>query len=331
MSTGRKPPMSSPTSIATPARPEQQARELRARRAPVAGPATGPAPRRQEAPPAMSNPVSELGQVPLGVASSSHGTAISIAENARSGRHRAQHPAEAATPQRERQQHQAAEPGAQQHERGRLRPRVRRPGSAGTGYPRSHTLRRTSPSCAWSSPSLAWLMQRAHTEQRHLCSSGERRHRRADSAPARPTAGRSRHSGLVQNAQLSWQQSAVLAAGLAGLSLALYHAGPGRTRRLAPFAREAGVIAALYALWQLAGTLSVLGTSGAMRRAADIAALERDWHLPSESSVQRLITGHPVLVAVSNLYYATHALRGAVRLPVLAVRPAPRSVPPGPA
>lgn len=109
----------------------------------------------------------------------------------------------------------------------------------------------------------------------------------------------------MQNAQLSWQQSAVLAAGLAGLSLALYHAGPGRTRRLAPFAREAGVIAALYALWQLAGTLSVLGTSGAMRRAADIAALERDWHLPSESSVQRLITGHPVLVEMSNLYYAT--------------------------
>jgi hypothetical protein len=109
----------------------------------------------------------------------------------------------------------------------------------------------------------------------------------------------------VQNAQLTWQQSGVLAASLAGLSLTLRRAGQGRLQRLAPFAREAGAIAALYALWQLAGTLSVLGTSGAMRRAADIAALERDWHLPSESSVQHLIIGHPLLVQASNLYYAT--------------------------
>jgi PAP2 superfamily len=136
-------------------------------------------------------------------------------------------------------------------------------------------------------------------------SSRQHRHRHADSAPAGPATGRSRHSGLVQNAQLTWQQSGLLAASLAGLSLTLRRAGPGRLRRLAPFAGEAGVIAALYALWQLAGTLSVLGTSGAMRRAADIAALERDWHLPSESSVQQLITGHPLLVEASNLYYAT--------------------------
>jgi hypothetical protein len=120
-----------------------------------------------------------------------------------------------------------------------------------------------------------------------------------------PAASRSRHSGLVQNAQLTWQQSGVLAASLVGLSLTLHRASQGRLRRLAPFAGEAGVIAALYALWQLAGTLSVLGTSGAMRRAVDIAALERDWHLPRESSVQHLITGHPLLVEASNLYYAT--------------------------
>jgi PAP2 superfamily len=109
----------------------------------------------------------------------------------------------------------------------------------------------------------------------------------------------------VQNAQLTWQQSGVLAASLAGLSPALYRAGAERLRRLAPVAREAGLIAGFYALWQLAGAASVLGTSGAMRRAADIAVLERDWHLPSESGVQRLIIGHPLLVEASNLYYAT--------------------------
>jgi PAP2 superfamily len=109
----------------------------------------------------------------------------------------------------------------------------------------------------------------------------------------------------VQSLQLSWQESGLLAATLAGSSLALCRARPGLLRRLAPFAREAGVIAALYALWQLAGTMSVVGTTGAVQRARDIAAFERDWHLPSESSVQHLITGHPLLVEASNLYYAT--------------------------
>lgn len=109
----------------------------------------------------------------------------------------------------------------------------------------------------------------------------------------------------MHSLQLSWQESGLLAAILAGSSVVLCRGRPGRLRRLAPFAREGGVIAALYALWQLAGTLSVVGTTGAMQRGRDIAAVERDWHLPSESSVQRLIIGHPLLVEASNLYYAT--------------------------
>jgi len=74
---------------------------------------------------------------------------------------------------------------------------------------------------------------------------------------------------------------------------------------VSPFVREAGVIAALYALWQLAGTLSVLGTTGAFQRARWIKRTERDWWLPSEASVQRLVSGHPIIVQASNLYYAT--------------------------
>jgi len=74
---------------------------------------------------------------------------------------------------------------------------------------------------------------------------------------------------------------------------------------LAPFARESGYVAALYALWQLAATVSVLGTSGAFAKARWIERVERDWHLPSELDAQHLITPHPWLTQACNLYYAT--------------------------
>jgi hypothetical protein len=65
------------------------------------------------------------------------------------------------------------------------------------------------------------------------------------------------------------------------------------------------VIAGLYTLWQLAASVSVLGTSGAYARARWLVRVEHDWYLPSEQSTQRLILGHPVLEQASNVYYAT--------------------------
>jgi PAP2 superfamily len=104
---------------------------------------------------------------------------------------------------------------------------------------------------------------------------------------------------------LTWQQAALLAGALLVGALGLYQGALPRLRALSPFVREAGVIAALYALWQLAGSLSVLGTTGAFQRAEWIERTERDWWLPSEASVQRLVSGHPIIVQASNLYYAT--------------------------
>jgi hypothetical protein len=104
---------------------------------------------------------------------------------------------------------------------------------------------------------------------------------------------------------LTWQQAAVLAGGLIVAALCLYQGALPRLRGVSPFVREAGLIAALYALWQLAGSLSVLGTTGAFRRADWIERTEHDWWLPSEVSVQRLVSGHPLIVQASNLYYAT--------------------------
>src|SRR5580692_1070454 len=121
---------------------------------------------------------------------------------------------------------------------------------------------------------------------------------------------------------LSWQQAALLAAGLfvAGLllvRLARVGARPGwstgRAARWAarwaahigPFAREAGVVTALYALWQLAGNLAVGGLGQALAHAWWIWHAERSLGLPSELTVQHLVLPHPLLAQIANLYYAT--------------------------
>jgi PAP2 superfamily len=109
----------------------------------------------------------------------------------------------------------------------------------------------------------------------------------------------------VQAVALTWQQGALLTGGLAAIATGLTLARSSRVRAVAPFAREATMIAGLYALWQLAGTLSVLGNGGAYSRAHWIERTERAWHLPSEASVQRALTGNSIIAQAANLYYAT--------------------------
>lgn len=105
---------------------------------------------------------------------------------------------------------------------------------------------------------------------------------------------------------LTWQQSAVLTVVLAVLAMAVSRVSTRRTRAVVPFARETAVIAGLYSLWQYAGSLSTVGgTAPAFRRAVDIERWERDWHLPSERSVQHLVEADPLVVQAANVYYAT--------------------------
>ncbi len=116
------------------------------------------------------------------------------------------------------------------------------------------------------------------------------------------------HSGRVQNLQLGWQPAAVLSVGLfAGTRLAA-RAGarspPRGPARAAPYLREAGIVAALYTLWQLAGSVSVLSGAGAFGRGRWILRVEHDARLPSEHDAQRLITGHPLIAQSANWYYA---------------------------
>lgn len=110
----------------------------------------------------------------------------------------------------------------------------------------------------------------------------------------------------MQDVALTWQQAGVLTAGLAVVAAGLTLAQASRLPALAPFVREATMISGLYAVWQLAGTLSVGGYGGALGRARWIERVEHDLRLPSEASVQRAITGHSAFVAqAANLYYAT--------------------------
>lgn len=103
---------------------------------------------------------------------------------------------------------------------------------------------------------------------------------------------------------LTWPQAAWVTAALGAAALALAAHPATRGRTAAALAREAALVAGLYTLWQLAGTLSVTGTGGAFARARWIEHAERVLHLPSEATVQRVVTGPAWLAQAANLYYA---------------------------
>ncbi len=105
--------------------------------------------------------------------------------------------------------------------------------------------------------------------------------------------------------EMSWQLAAVLAGSLFAAAGVAWLSGRPRLCAAVPFVREAGLVVALYALWQYAGTYSVMGPQGALPRARWIWHAERAWHLPSEAAVQHLVLPDRLLVETFNLYYAT--------------------------
>jgi len=98
---------------------------------------------------------------------------------------------------------------------------------------------------------------------------------------------------------LSWQDAIVVACCLAA------GAGVIRSRwgRWPGVLTEAALLFGLYGLWQFAGSFTVMSPAGAVSRGRWLWHAERILHLPSETSVQRLILPHPVLVQAFNLYY----------------------------
>lgn len=104
---------------------------------------------------------------------------------------------------------------------------------------------------------------------------------------------------------LPWQAAFGCAGGLVALTVLLTYARWPPGHRAAPFTREAGVVFALFGLWQLAGSFSLVGVSNALARGAWIWRTERTLRLPSETGVQHLVTPYPWLIQAMNLYYDT--------------------------
>jgi hypothetical protein len=103
---------------------------------------------------------------------------------------------------------------------------------------------------------------------------------------------------------LSWQYALAVAAGLGVAAAAIRVARlTGGWRLWGGVATESALLFGLYALWQFAGSFSVLSAAGAVPRARWLWHAERVLLLPSETAVQRPFLSHPVLVQAFNLYY----------------------------
>src|SRR3954449_10932997 len=109
-----------------------------------------------------------------------------------------------------------------------------------------------------------------------------------------------------------WRTSTTTAVLLLVAGMLLRRRGRGRAAAAGPFVAEAGVVAALYALWQIAGMLSTARAGDAYARGRWIWHVERAWHLPSEVSVQRLIDGHATLIHAIDAYYVYAHYNGLV-------------------
>jgi hypothetical protein len=97
---------------------------------------------------------------------------------------------------------------------------------------------------------------------------------------------------------------AVLAACLAGVGLATRRFPGKGWSVLADFSIEASIVAALYSVWQLIGSIVSAGSAGAFAHGRWVMQVEQAMHLPSELSWQRAIIGNRLLVEASNAFYA---------------------------
>jgi PAP2 superfamily len=106
---------------------------------------------------------------------------------------------------------------------------------------------------------------------------------------------------------LSWQYALAAAGGLTIAATAIRLAQ--LTGRWALWglwggvAAESALLFGLYALWQFAGSFTVMSAAGAVPRARWLWHAERVLLLPSETAVQRPFLSHPILVQAFNLYY----------------------------
>ncbi|WP_024793475.1 phosphatase PAP2 family protein [Tomitella biformata] len=116
------------------------------------------------------------------------------------------------------------------------------------------------------------------------------------------------------NANLSWEQSGVLAAALIVLAVGLGFLRGTWARKASPLLGEAALVVALYSLWQLCGVLVRNQTAGAYERGQWLLDAERYLPLPAELGINHAMVPYPLLTQAANLYYATMHFGAALAL-----------------
>lgn len=90
-----------------------------------------------------------------------------------------------------------------------------------------------------------------------------------------------------------------------GVCICAHRLSGRRARFVAAASFEVAIICALFALWQVANSLTRGHTVGGVDRGKWLWHAERVIHLPSEKSTQDLIIGHHWIVRAANYYYDT--------------------------
>jgi len=103
---------------------------------------------------------------------------------------------------------------------------------------------------------------------------------------------------------LPWNIAVLLAFSVGGLGLLARQARRPVVVTAGAVAREAALVLVLYAIWRIAGTLSVMHVDGALGRGRSIWDLEQRLHLPSEAAIQHAFLPHSLAVQAMNGYYA---------------------------
>ena len=106
----------------------------------------------------------------------------------------------------------------------------------------------------------------------------------------------------MQNLTLSWQSAGAVGAAVYAASVLTRRSGRVGAGLVL---RETATVLGLFALWQFAGQLSVMGTQDAVARGEWIWNTERKVGLPSEYTLQHWVLPHSWLVQGANYYYAT--------------------------
>jgi hypothetical protein len=114
----------------------------------------------------------------------------------------------------------------------------------------------------------------------------------------------------IRSASLS--AAILVTVALAVRSAAGRYVPPRAARFVAAAALESALVCALFALWQLANAATHHAHAGGLAHGRAVWRIERTLHLPTETSFQQLVIGHPWLVRASNYYYATAHLTGMV-------------------